>query len=83
MVAKKKGKVWNRWRWEAPGKFIAIFVIPNLCPLNSLNSILSLDVLVYQADMEVAVYLLNPLGPVKRKASKAWFSFKWREKGFK
>lgn len=81
MAAKKikKGKVWNRWRWEAAGKFIAIFVTSNLPPLNSLNSIPPLDVLAYQADMEIAVYLLNPLEPVKRKASKAWFSFKWRE----
>lgn len=41
-----------------------------------------LDVLAYQADVEVAVCILNQLVPLNRKASKALVSFKCKEWGF-
>lgn len=49
-----------------------------LISLNSSDSFPSFHGLVYQADMEVAVCVLNQLGPIKRKASKAWVSLKSR-----
>lgn len=71
-----KRKVQDRWKWEAPGKFPAIFIAFDLSQFTSFPSFHGL---VYQADMEVAVCILNQLGPVKRKASRAWVSLKSRE----